>query len=171
MGTDVIGQKVGFSRSVEYSTPLAIVAPLIKEFDLATDVCASAYNYKLPNYFTKEDSAFLKSWNGNCWMNPPFNKDLGKWVKKAYEETYRIDGINGTKVCLIPVRSNTNWWSYVSEKAEIRFINGEVNFNDEPRGLWWPMCIMIFGKRAKIGSFSVIDYRAIRAALGEKKDG
>jgi phage N-6-adenine-methyltransferase len=170
VGTEIIGQKVGVSNSIEYSTPLAIVAPLISEFGLNTDVCASDLNHKLPNYFTKEDDALQQKWAGNCWMNPPFNRYLGVWVKKAFNETYSNQGVDGTKVCLIPVRSNTKWWADVCQKAEIRFINGEVNFNDEPRGLWWPMCIMIFGEKAKIGNFSVIDYRIARNALEGKDD-
>ena len=87
-------------------------------------------------------------------MNPPFNRYLGKWVRKAHSERY-----SGTKVCLFPVRANTKWWAEVCVDSEIRFINGEVNFNDEPRGLWAAMCIMIFGEQAKTGTFSVIDYR------------
>ena len=43
--------------------------------------------------------------------------------------------------------------------SEKRFINGEVNFNDEERGLWLPMCIVIFGEQAKVGTFSVLNYR------------
>ena len=37
--------------------------------------------------------------------------------------------------------------------------DGEVNFNDEERGLWLPMCIIIFGENAKVGTFSVLNYR------------
>ena len=156
MGTQLIGQNiVGISRSIEYSTPLEIVNPLIKEFSLTRDVCASKYNFKLNSYWTIQDNAFTKEWHGNCWMNPPFNKDLGKWVKKAH-----LDRKYGTKVCLIPVRANTKWWSEVCLDSEIRFINGEVNFNNEPRGLWAAMCIMIFGEQAKIKNFSVINYRS-----------
>lgn len=165
MGTEVIGRIIGTSKSIEYSTPLAIIDPLIKEFDLQLDVCASASNHKLPNYFTIQDNALTKSWHGNCWMNPPFDRNLGVWVKKAHKESQITEG---TKVCLFPVRSNTNWWNEVIQDAEIRFINGEVNFNDEPRGLWWPMCIMIFGEKAKIKTFSTINYRSTRAALKEK---
>lgn len=159
MGTEIIGSIIGKSKSVEYSTPSFIVSPLVKEFNLQIDVCASENNHKLPKYFTKEDDAFSKSWDGNCWMNPPFDRNLGKWVRKAHKETYRDNEINGTKVCLFPMRANTQWWSDVCKDSEIRFINGEVNFNNEPRGLWWPMCIMIFGEKAKIGTFSVINYR------------
>ena len=155
MGTENVGMgTVGFSRSIEYSTPRAIVDPLINEFDLTFDVCASDKNYKLSNYWTIKDDAFLKKWDGNCWMNPPFNRYLGNWVRKAHSERH-----SGTKVCLFPVRANTKWWAEVCCDSEIRFINGEVNFNNEPRGLWAAMCIMIFGEQAKKRTFSVINYR------------
>lgn len=152
MGQGIIGQ----SKSIEYSTPLEIVEPLIKEYNLTKDVCASSLNCKLPDYWTKDDNALLKQWTGNCWLNPPFNRELGKWVKKAHSETIKN---GGTKVCLIPVRSNTKWWAEVSKDAEIRFINGEVNFNNEVRGLWLPLCILIFGELANVGKFSIINYR------------
>ena len=58
MGTKVVGE----SKSVEYSTPLEIVNPLIKEFGLTIDVCASKSNHKLPDYWTKKDNALTKVW-------------------------------------------------------------------------------------------------------------
>jgi site-specific DNA-methyltransferase (adenine-specific) len=152
MGTEIVGE----SKSVEYSTPFKIVEPLINEFEITTDVCASELNHKLPKYWNKEDNALTKEWVGNCWMNPPFSRDLRHWVKKAHNEAFKN---GGTKVCLIPVRSNTKWWADIINDAEIRFINGEVNFNNEPRGLWLPMCIVIFGEKAKVGTFSVLNYR------------
>lgn len=166
MGLGLIGNKRGgfTSNSIEYSTPISIVNPLIEEFELTTDVCASALNFKLPKYFTKEDDALTKDWIGNCWMNPPFDRNLAKWVKKAHDETIKH---GGTKVCLIPVRSNTKWWADLSIKSEVRFINGEVNFNNEPRGLWMGMCIMIFGENAKTGTFSIINYRQLKEKLGK----
>ena len=109
MGTENIGMGVvGVSKSIEYSTPLKIVNPLIHEFSLAIDVCASKENYKLDDYWTLEDDALSKTWDGNCWMNPPFNRYLGKWVQKAHSERH-----SGTKVCLFPVRANTKWWAEV----------------------------------------------------------
>jgi len=160
MGIDKIGNKKNSfkSNSIEYSTPLAIVQPLINEFSITKDVCASQTNHKLPDYWSKEDDALTKDWIGKCWMNPPFDRNLAKWVRKASDEA---DKNGGTKVCLIPVRSNTKWWAELSIKSEIRFINGEVNFNDEPRGLWMGMCIIIFGEQAKKGTFSIINYRSV----------
>lgn len=143
------------SNKVEYSTPLSLFNPLKEEFDLQIDVCADKENYKLDTYFNEEQDGLKQDWIGNCWMNPPFSKDLNKWVKKAHQDSKKF---NGTKVCLVPVRANTKWWEEVIKDAEIRFIIGEVNFNDEPRGLWLPMCILIFGDKAKVGTFSTIKY-------------
>lgn len=170
MGIGKIGNKQNKfnSERTEYSTPIAIVNPLIKEFNLKIDVCASKDNYKLKKYWTKEDNALSKDWIGNCWMNPPFDRNLKKWVLKAYAETEKH---GGTKVILIPVRSNTQWWATVSQKAEIRFINGEVNFNNEPRGLWMGMCIMIFGEGAKIGTHSITDYRSATGRCAKSLSG
>jgi hypothetical protein len=79
-------------------------------------------------------------------------------VIKARDESLKHGSI---VCCLIPVRSNTIWWKEVCKNAEIRFIIGEVNFNDLERGLWLPMCLMIFGTK-NIGKFSYIDYKNIR---------
>lgn len=159
MGTEIVGESFG----IEYSTPSSLAKPLIEEFNLTKDVCASHENHKLPDYWTKEDNALTKKWDGNCWISPPFSRELGLWAKKAHYETYNGEEINGTKVLLIPVRSNTKWWAEIILDAEIRFVNGEVNFNNEERGLWLPICILIFGLQAKVGTFSVIDYREIRS--------
>jgi hypothetical protein len=166
MGTGNVGE----SHSIEYSTPLAIAEPLIEEFNLTRDVCASDENHKLPDYWTIEDDALKQRWEGNCWVSPPFYKDLKLWPLKAHHETYGRGEVDGTKVCLLPVRSNTNWWKKVIVDAEIRFINGEVNFNDEERGLWLPICIVIFGLQAKVGTFSVIDYRELRRTYIPKEE-
>ena len=47
------GQNNFKSDSIEYSTPLKIVTPLIKEFEITKDVCASLSNYKCNDYWTK----------------------------------------------------------------------------------------------------------------------
>jgi len=146
------------SDKIEYSTPIKLFNFINKEFNFNLDVCASPENYKCKKYFTLELDGLKQDWNGICWMNPPFNKDLKKWVLKAYSESKKNNSI---VCCLIPVRSNTIWWKDVCLETEIRFIIGEVNFNDLERGLWLPMCFMIFGTNKK-GQFSYIDYKKIR---------
>lgn len=144
------------SETIEYSTPVSLFHPLAIEFNLKRDVCATKDNTKLPMYWEIKDDALNQEWKEDCWMNPPFNRQLSKWVKKAHSESLKN---KNTIVCLIPVRSNTKWWRNTIKDAEVRFIIGEVNFNNLKRGLWLPMCIVIFGNKAKVGSFSFINYR------------
>lgn len=146
------------SDKIIYSTPIKLFNFINKEFNFNLDVCALPENSKCDNYFTPEIDGLKQDWKGICWMNPPFNKELKKWVIKARDESKKHNSI---VCCLIPVRSNTVWWKDVCLDSEIRFIIGEVNFNDLERGLWLPMCLMIFGTN-KTGQFSYIDYKKIR---------
>ncbi|GAI17513.1 unnamed protein product [marine sediment metagenome] len=138
-----IGRKNIFkSESTEYETPKEIFEPLQKEFDLRLDVCATKENAKCELFFTKEEDALSKDWNENFWMNPPFSRNLKKWVQKAYEESEK--GVTG--VLLLPVGSNTLWWHkyIIDTKAEVRFLKGEIKFSNQKRGLWLPFAIIIY---------------------------
>lgn len=146
------------SDKVVYSTPIKLFKVIDDEFHFTLDVCANSENYKCKNYFTENDNGLIQDWQGVCWMNPPFNKELKKWVIKARDESQKHNSII---CCLVPFRGNTVWFKNVCMDAEIRFIIGEVNFNDLDRGLWLPMCLMIFGTNNK-GKFSYIDYKKIR---------
>lgn len=148
------------SEKTVYSTPIKLFNVINQEFNFNLDVCALPENTKCKNYFTPEIDGLKQDWKGICWMNPPFNKELKKWVIKARNESLKHGSII---CCLIPVRSNTIWWKDVCKNAEIRFIIGEVNFNGLERGLWLPMCLMIFGT-SRVRQFSCIDYKQIKEA-------
>lgn len=146
------------SESIIYSTPQKLFDYLNEEFQFETDVCANKENAKCQHYFTEAEDGLKQDWIGRCWMNPPFNRDLKKWVIKAKEESVKHSSLI---CCLVPFRGNTMWFKDVAMESEIRFIIGEVNFNEMDRGLWLPMCLMIFGT-TKNGTFSLIDYKQIR---------
>lgn len=146
------------SENIVYSTPVKLFKIINEEFNFTLDVCALPENAKCANYFTPETDGLKQDWPGVCWMNPPFNKELKKWVIKARDESKKHESI---VCCLVPFRGNTVWFKEVCMDAEIRFIIGEVNFNDLERGLWLPMCLMIFGTNCA-GQFSFVDYKKIR---------
>ena len=63
------------------------------------------------------------------FVNPPYGREIKKWVKKAYEEAQKP---NTLVVMLIPARTDTRYFhDYIYNKAEIRFIRGRVKFIDE----------------------------------------
>lgn len=142
-----IGKNYFKSNSEEYETPPEIFEPLQKEFDLQLDVCATKENTKCDLFFTKEEDGLTKEWDRSFWMNPPFGRNLKKWVQKAYEESQK--GVIG--VLLLPVRSNTIWWHkyIIDTKAEVRFLKGEIKFVGYERGLWLPFAIIIFNKNVE----------------------
>lgn len=123
-----------------WETPSSVFDPLNAEFKFTLDVCATEENAKCNRYYTEDDNALSQSWDGVCWMNPPFGTQSA-WVKKAYDESQR----NGTTVvCLLPARTNTNWWHSYCMKGEIRFIKGRPKFKGAEHGLPQPLAIVVF---------------------------
>ena len=128
------------SAKQEWETPLELFAPLQAEFKFDLDVCADAANAKCPRFWTQENDGLVVEWFGNCWMNPPY-RQVGKWVKKAYEEA---QAGRATVVCLVPSRTNTNWWHDYCMKGEVRFIRGRPKFGGADHGLPQPLAIVVF---------------------------
>lgn len=129
------------SSTPEWSTPLQLFNELNEEFDFKLDVCATKENAKCSNYFTEEDDGLKQPWGGYGWkwMNPPYGREIGLWVKRASE--YR-----GT-VCLLPARTDTRWFhDYIYNKSnvEIRFIKGRIKFGDSKNSAPFPSMIVIF---------------------------
>lgn len=133
------------SKNQEYATPWELFNKLDEEFNFTLDVCADKDNRKVDTYYTKDDNALIKDWKGVCWMNPPY-KDMKQWVIKAYNESLKHDSI---VVCLIPARTNTNWWHEYCMKGEIRFIKGRPKFEGCVHGLPQPLAIVVFGSKYK----------------------
>lgn len=73
------------STTDEWETPQDLFDALDAVFHFTLDVCATADNAKCERYYTKEENGLKQTWDGVCWMNPPYGREIGKWVKKAYE--------------------------------------------------------------------------------------
>lgn len=123
----MINNSIFTSNKEDWETPRALFEELNKEFNFDIDVAASNENAKLPKYYTKQENALNGVWEGNVFCNPPYGKQLVKWVKKAYDE-YERDS-NRTIVLLIPARTDTSYWhDYIFGKAEVRFLRGRLRF-------------------------------------------
>ena len=84
MNTDIM-----FSSKTDlWETPQSFYDELDKEFQFTLDPCATPENAKCEMFFTKEMNGLTQNWGGNrVFCNPPYGKEIGKWVKKAYEES------------------------------------------------------------------------------------
>lgn len=72
------------SKTVEWETPQDLFDKLSMEYGGFTlDVCATEQNKKCEKYFNKEIDGLEQSWQGEvCWMNPPYGREIGEWIKK-----------------------------------------------------------------------------------------
>lgn len=132
------------SATDNWATPQKLFDELNAEFHFELDVCASAENAKCKKYYTREVDGLAQKWNGRCWMNPPYGREIGKWIKKAYEEV--ANGNAELVCCLLPSRTDTAWWHDYCMKGEIRFIRGRLKFGDSKNSAPFPSAIVIFRK-------------------------
>ena len=132
------------SQTVEWGTPQHIFDELNEEFKFTLDACAAPWNYKVNNYYTQEDDGLIQPWTGTVWCNPPYGRQIGKWVQKAYEANQQ----GATVVMLIPSRTDTAYWHDYISKAEVRFIRGRLKFttpnNETALPAPFPSAIVIF---------------------------
>ena len=123
------------SLSDEWETPQDLFDELNKEFNFTLDPCATYENHKCKKYYTKEDDGLNKNWSGEVvFVNPPYGRAIGNWVKKCYEEYQK--GV--TVVMLIPARTDTSYFhNYIYNKAtDIRFLRGRLKFTNRLLPSW-----------------------------------
>lgn len=118
------------SKKMDYCTPSDLFDRLDSEFRFTLDAAATGRNAKCSKFYTPETNGLTNPWDigGSVFCNPPYGRETGKWVRKAYEESKK--GI--TIVLLIPARTDTSYFhDYIYGKAEIRFLRGRLHFEDE----------------------------------------
>lgn len=75
------------TASNEWSTPQAFFDKLNDEFHFTLDPCATSENAKCAKFYTEETNGLDKDWSKDTvFMNPPYGRLIGVWVKKAHDE-------------------------------------------------------------------------------------
>lgn len=130
------------SNSQEWATPQSLFDELNAEFNFTLDPCATDQNAKCKKYYTKQDDGLTKSWRGHVvFCNPPYGRDISKWIYKAYQENANN---NVTVVLLLPARTDTKYFhDYIYKKHEIRFIKGRLHFNDSKNAAPFPSMVVV----------------------------
>lgn len=132
---------VHFSSKTDlWATPQEFFDKYHAIYQFETDVCANHENAKCAMYYTKEDDGLAQDWEGSCWMNPPYGREIKAWMKKAYESS-----MNGaTVVCLVPARTDTAWWHDYAMKGDIEFIRGRLKFGGHNNSAPFPSAVVVF---------------------------
>lgn len=139
MNTDVM-----FSSKTDlWETPQTFFDKLNQEFGFTLDACAVPDNAKCERYYTPEQDGLSQPWDGVVWCNPPYGREVGKWVRRGL-----MASENGAiVVMLLPARTDTKWFhDYIYGKAEIRFVRGRLKFgggNSAP----FPSMVVVFSPK------------------------
>lgn len=131
------------SKSDNWETPQWFFDELNSEFNFTLDPCADEFNHKCDKWFSKQDDGLEQSWKSETvFCNPPYGRDIKKWIKKASEEA---QDNTTTVVLLIPARTDTTYFhDYIYGKAEIRFIRGRLKFGNNKNSAPFPSMVVIF---------------------------
>ena len=136
-----VATNVHFSSATDlWSTPDDFFAALNEKYRFDLDVCATKENAKCKNFYTKEDDGLSKEWQGVCWMNPPYGKEIGQWMRKAYASSLT----GATVVCLVPSRTDTKWWHDFAMRGDIEFIKGRLKFGNAKNPAPFPSAVVVF---------------------------
>ena len=134
---------VHFSSATDlWSTPQDFFDKQNAIYCFTLDVCATAANAKCARYFTEADDGLAQPWQGVCWMNPPYGRAIGLWMRKAHES--HLTG--ATVVCLVPSRTDTRWWHDYAMKGQIEFIRGRLKFGNAKNSAPFPSALVVFSK-------------------------
>lgn len=139
MNTDVM-----FSSAIgEWETPQDLFDFLDGLFGFTLDAAASVGNAKCSRYFTKEDDALAQEWNGRVWVNPPYGREIGRFVEKGARSVFSRDA--EVVVMLLPARTDTAWWhDWVMNAQEIWLIRGRLRFGGTKNSAPFPSCVAVF---------------------------
>lgn len=124
--------KVHFkSQSLEWKTPRAVYQILDAEFRFDFDPCP----------INPEFDGLSIEWGQSNFVNPPYGREIQKWIKKGYEEYLK----GKTVVFLIPSRTCSRYWhDYCMKADEIRFIKGRLRFGNAKHNAPFPSAIIVF---------------------------
>ena len=83
---------------------------------------------------------------GNCvFCNPPYGREIGKWVEKAYRTNQEHGNL---VVMLLPARTDTKWFhDFIYNKAEVRFVRGRLKFGDSKNSAPFPSMVVVYRKK------------------------
>lgn len=129
------------SKTDLWETPKDFFDKLDAEFRFNLDVCALPENAKCAAFYSPDVDGLSQPWYGRCWCNPPYGRQVGRWVAKAAQSAAE----GATVVMLLPARTDTAWFhDYIYGRAEVRFVRGRLKFGGSRNSAPFPSMVVIF---------------------------
>ena len=146
-GSTVPTSNIHFSsKTDDWATPQATFDKYNAYHHFDLDAAASSKNHKVENWFGLDHpdparrDGLTAEWVGeHVWLNPPYGRTIGKWVKKAAEHAYAR---KGEVVLLLPARTDTAWFHDYCIMHAVEFLRGRLKFGDAVNSAPFPSMIV-----------------------------
>jgi len=137
----MISKTLFSSNRMDWETPQFLFDALDAEFGFDVDVCALKATAKCKDFFSPYNCGLANDWGiCVCWMNPPYGREIGRWMRKAYESAKA----GATVVCLVPARTDTDWWHRFAQRGEVRLLRGRLKFRGSKTSAPFPSAVVVF---------------------------
>lgn len=156
--------KLNSSVKMDWQTPDSFLA-LVRQVDpISLDPCTTAENptgaatwctgllMRMTNPQSVIDDGLSIPWGaagggGLVYVNPPYGRELPKWVEKCREEA--IEGCE--IILLVPARTDTKWWQSAYRSADMTLLwRGRIRFKGAESPAPFPSAVFYFGPRAEL---------------------
>lgn len=75
-------------------------------------------------------------------MNPPYGRTIADWMCKAYQESRKPGTV---VVCLVPARTDTEWWHRYAMAGNILYLRGRLKFGGHKNRAPFPSAVVLLG--------------------------
>lgn len=127
-----------------WQTPDSFLELVRQVGSIGLDPCTTEDNPTgAAHYFDEADDGLVHTWGdmGLIYVNPPYGREIGPWVARMAEEGSMGEEI----VALVPARTDTKWFGYVTTADEICFLRGRLKFKGAKDCAKFPSCVAYWG--------------------------
>jgi hypothetical protein len=140
----------GSSASPEWYTEAHVIERVIRVLGaIDLDPCSNPPPYNVPaaKHYTRDEGGLTPPWAGRVWMNPPYGRDLPRWMFKLADEIRR--GRVSEAITLTPARPDTQWFQVLWNADALCFWRGRLRFVNST-AVPFPSVIGYFGPRRAV---------------------
>lgn len=120
------------SRSEEWYTPQSVIDRVVQTLGgIDLDPCSNSRRSPVvpaKHHFTKRDDGLSRQWHGRVFMNPPYGREVKRWVSHLCGE-YHAGRVHSA-IALLHARTDTAWFHFFRDYS-LCFVRGRLRFRGQ----------------------------------------
>jgi hypothetical protein len=112
------------------------------------DPCSNPPPYNVPAtlHMSRRDGGLTQHWHGKVFMNPPYGRELPRWMAKLAHEIQT--GRVSEAITLTPARPDTRWFQTLWSADALCFWRGRLQYVGSATRAPFPSVVGYFGDHA-----------------------